>query len=692
MKKTLFLILTVILMMSLNLSPFPRVAVAQPNPNEDGGVPTDANPVSKKQVRVEARDNWNKAKNEYKKTRESYYSAAYESQFADEEYDAANATLTSLENQRKAINAALNEESIKQKFPIPEGALPTYRQQMTQKREAESKRLKEQLKELQGDDGKGGQIAEQYKIINGENGAGGLKKAKDDAQATFDSEKSKNPKESLDTAAKQSAITAQDGSNWGWFQGHNKLKKQTGKNKDKVIGDLNKEAMTAAQEKFQAKHPKLETLPSISKKTAPPPAPVTVVTDYQKRCDTWKGEYTANTKTCKVGDITLGQYVLDQVGDYDVAKIEDLKKNPILEKFLTQTGTQAECGTNEKSIATCKALESFYLDQAPYCYKDKQVVISAKEFCQGPYSTDGKASTLAQLLGLKDKEAPKPVEPTAEECSKAYAEVAKLVLAKPENKTFLSNMIQVAALKMSRLNTRSNKKTVEGFAKTQLKGESEFASKLKNTYFDYSGDVEKIKEKLKSANYFDRSVTSKGVKNTKTRFDNKDSSALILYLSTQKDSEFSASDSAAVWAQNEIFKNLDLRYGKSAGNQMNFSTLVYHYNTKMLESGYKEGDMSQKNETMIQDALKTQLQTSSELTTALQNSRCLKNKDGSFCSDQNSVLDASGLEQIKGKVAELAAGKVLEGFKGKTEFSMSSLKQTKGTDGKFDGFEIEFQK
>ena len=276
-----------------------------------------------------------------------------------------------------------------------------------------------------------------------------------------------------------------------------------------------------------------------------------------------------------------------------------------IERKLRGGDAESKADSNPDSKADSKADESLEVTLADQTGPARTLASETKDEAPMVLVHSKNASSAHQANANPATQASaNPSTPAASvDCSAAQIAITQAILKNPKNSQILSDLVNIAALKMAlRLSSDPSTQnmrfaTLETFAKVHASERSskEFESKLVTFYEDHGIVADRIylnKLNQKNLNYRDGTL----------RLSNENSSALILSLVSGGDSptDFNEADAAAVWAQGQVLnakaaQNSDFSLGKLQANQINFSSQVYAYVNVLKGEKNRNASLKRKN-------------------------------------------------------------------------------------------------
>ena len=270
--------------------------------------------------------------------------------------------------------------------------------------------------------------------------------------------------------------------------------------------------------------------------------------------------------------------------------------------------------------------------------------------------------------------APAPVP--LSKCDQAKLDLTSLILKDKANSQILSNMVNLAALKMAYHMTgdKTHLLSLESYSQKSISGLKSDEFKTKLTDF-YSAQGEAIDESKINRIFTQPNVAYQ----SSLRMDNGSSSALLLYLSESAPKEklypFTKEDAAAVWAQGQIFvaKNYEIGRKKAddgeSQNRLNFSTQVYRLLNSDADATEDNKKIATRNPAELAKRIDTQeAQIKTAIETSIKSMKqdqigCFQDKEVADCKPEELKLGTEKLSEIKRNLASAVSKGVLDSSK-----------------------------
>ena len=569
--------------------------------------------ISKREVRVEVRKNWEGNKKAYQQVMTDFYGLAYEAQYKSDQYYKKWQEVKIQGDKAKRDAAQAEAESKRAMEALERG-----------QKELEALKKNPPASKLGNEYQKTNAFLEQEwrkKIASLTQNVANLDSAAKASQATATDLRTKsnnlsgNPDEQAEvktakeemTAAKtayeagketvknaETALSkqAEDANFAGgiketrgsWlFGGRNKTKKLSKetdqKNLKSTTGSLEKDAQDAAEANFLAKNG-LTVAPDI-RKLEPKPAPKPVVPSVQvviPTADEIKSLDADGIKKLTPDQIkgitpaVIGALTAAQIGALGKEQIEALTAPQIQALTLEQIGQFCE-----------EQVPSFTKDQIAGMTSEQVVRLNEIKPLSDEQKTglnDDQKKALAKAAEEKKKTEDENQKKT---CDAAAAKLAELMMTEKGQHAF-SDLIKLAQLKMAyRLSSdKPPSSTIEEYLNKSglaaIRANKDFPGKLKSVYESY-GITDDLK-KLKNSGLFDSKTAALNYTGKyPVPLDNQSASAAVLYLSMQDSSKdqkgalnFSEADAAAVWALGK-FSETQKEHSASR-NLLSFNTRV----------------------------------------------------------------------------------------------------------------------
>jgi hypothetical protein len=390
----------------------------------------------------------------------------------------------------------------------------------------------------------------------------------------------------------------------------------------------------------------------------------------------------------------------DQLGDTKVASVYDAKAVADFKKYReTHAWNSPYANVSTVTVETSyTAANRPFLNTATNQFLlPNGFMLSGQvpKFIRTPASETVAVAAPQSELAAPPTKAPEASAKATVDCDKVFTDLAMLVMQKGNSK-ILSEMVQIAALKMAAVASNSSSQTLEEIARKQKDqfasiANDDFKKKLTALYFNSSDDSQIIIDKIKDGkeSYFDKNLRVK-YSNDSIRFGNSDASAFLLYLSETKQGGFTAADAAAVWAQGKLFSQRNYILGDEKSNLSNFSSQVYHLTHGITKKSGTEEDLDKNIQNEIQKQLVdvTGNDKGKALLSAIYSSGCIEQdkKPGeasaSSCnlsSSDSTTIGSESLDKLKEKIAEMAGKSSMQGL----VETYTLNKPTFNTDGSF---------
>lgn len=588
-----------------------NVVQSNPTASSESSASTSTKSVTKREVRVEVRKNWESYKQNYQKAMTDFYGLAYDAQYKADQYELKK-------------SAAVTEAKTAEQDALQAEAASEAAQKALEKRQKDLDALKAKVpsRKLEGDYDKTNAFLEQErqrKIAALTTEVAGLDTAAKSADESAKTLRLKSEalkgdpdtkpevraakeemtaaktayeagKTSVKTAETELSQHADDAkfaggiqeTRGGWlFGGRNKTKKllKETNNLSSTVGSLQNDSKAAAEAKFLEKHgltvaPDIRKLEPKPNPTQPPVTPSVAVVipsadEIQKMDITGIQKLTPE----QIKGMTPSAIVAmnqDRIQALNQKQIEAL------------TDKQIQALSKDKIAQFCDSQVPFFTSEQIAVLNDEQLIaLNEIQPLSGEKLTDAQKALLAKAADDKKKGQEKQQKET---CDIAAAALAKIMMEEKGQKPF-SDLVRLAQLKMAfRLaNAPSTPTTIEQYLNAShlqnIRKDSDFQGKIKDSYEKYgiAGDYEFLKNKglfkseVKSLNYNGESAL---------RLDNQSASAAVLYLAMQDGKkgeksktplDFNESDAAAVWALNKFSEN---QSGSMNRNLMSFNTQV----------------------------------------------------------------------------------------------------------------------